>query len=192
MTLSDENAFGVLVAYFDIDEDEYALEADDFITRFTEFRGVVLDFFHEFPLAAAVHVIDVGHALFAEIADGDQLDDPMAWGKALRAALRGRGIATSVFVTHGGRWVEEDAGPPAEVDRGAAGSVCLQVSRPSEPLRRALLGWAAACRADAEDTAGWGPGLYVDTEAVEALGRAPKNAPTPLVMAGATFYRLGS
>lgn len=192
MTLSDENAFGVLVAYFDIDEDEYAREPDDFVTRFTEFRSAALGFFSEFPLAAAVHVIDVGHALFAEIADGDQLDDPMAWGKALRAALRGRGIETSVFVTHGGRWVEEDGGPPAEVDRSGSGSVYVQASRPSEPLRRALLGWAAACRADSEDTSGWGPGLYVDTEAVEALGRAPKNAPTPLVMAGATFYRLGS
>lgn len=192
MTLSDENAFGVLVAYFDIDEDEYARERDDFVTRFTEFRSAALAFFAEFPLAGALHVIDLGHALFAELADGEQLDDPMAWAKALRAALRGRGIATSVFVTHGGRWVEEGDGPPAEVDRTASGSVCVQVSRPSEPLRRALLGWAAASRADSEDTNGWGPGLYVDTEAVEALGRAPKNAPTPLVMAGATFYRLGS
>jgi len=192
VTLADENAFGVLVAYSDVDEDEYALAPEDFVTRFTEFRAAVFGFFAEFPLGSAMHVIDVGHAVFAEIADGDQLDDPMAWAKAVRAALRGRAFETSVFVTHGGRWVEEDRGPPAEIDRIETGAVCVQASRPSEPLRRALLGWAAACRADAEDTAGWGPGLYVDTEAVEALGRTPKNAPTPLVMAGATFYRLGS
>jgi hypothetical protein len=32
--------------------------------------------------------------------------------------------------------------------------------------------------------------LYVDTEAIEALGRALKNAPTPLAVAGATFFRV--
>lgn len=192
MTLSDENAFGVLVAYYDIDDDEYAREEDEFVTRFTEFRAAVLGFLAEFPLSARVHVIDLGHAVFAEIAEGDQLDDPMAWSKAVRAALRGRGIETSVFLTHGGRWVEEDVGPPAEVERAASGAVYVQASRPSEPLRRALLGWAAASPSDEGERAGWGAGLYVDTEVVEALGRTPKNAPTPLVMAGATFYRIGS
>lgn len=191
MTLSDENAFGVLVAYYDIDEDEYARDEDEFVTRFTEFRAAVLAFFDEFPLAESVHVVDLGHALFAEIADGEQLDDPMAWAKAVRAALRGRGLETSVFLTHGGRWVEDGAGPPAEVERAASGGAYVQASRPSEPLRRALLGWAAAARGDVEDSAAWGAGLYVDTEVVEALGRTPKNAPTPLSMAGATFYRIG-
>ena len=191
MTLSDENAFGVLVAYYDVDEDEYAREPDDFVARFTEFRAAVLGFLSEFPLAASMHVIDLGHAVFVEIADGDQLDDPMAWAKAVRAALRGRGLETSVFLTHGGRWIEDDAGPAAEIERDASGTAYIQASRPSEPLRRALLGWAAAARGDSEDASGWGAGLYVDTEVAEALGRAPKNAPTPLVMAGATFYRLG-
>lgn len=191
MTLLDENAFGVLVAYYDIDDDEYARDPDDFVTRFTEFRAAVLGFLAEFPLSESMHVIDLGHAVFAEIADGDQLDDPMAWAKAVRAALRGRGIETSVFLTHGGRWVN-DAGPPAEIERDVSGAAYVQASRPSEPLRRALLGWAAAARDGAEDASGWGAGLYVDTEVVEALGRTPKNAPTPLVMAGATFYRLGS
>jgi hypothetical protein len=191
VTLSDENAFGVLVAYYDIDDDEYAREEDEFVTRFTEFRTAVLSFLAEFSLAASVHVIDLGHAVFAEIAEGDQLEDPIAWAKAVRAALRGRGIETSVFLTHGGRWLEDGAGPPAEIGRAAQGAVYVQASGPSEPLRRALLGWAAAARSDAGDPAGWGAGLYVDTEVVEALGRTPKNAPTPLVMAGATFYRIG-
>jgi hypothetical protein len=52
----------------------------------------------------------------------------------------------------------------------------------------------AASRLTGDETAeddGWGPGLYFDTEAVDALGRTPKNAPTALVTAGASFYRVG-
>jgi hypothetical protein len=191
VTLTDENAFGVLAGYYTLEDDEYSSESSEFVTRFTEFRAAVLGFVAEFPLGRPANVLDLGHAMFVEVAAGDELDDPMAWGKALRAALRGRGIESSVLVTHGGRWVEEDRVPLPEVDELSPGVVCVQASRPSEPLRRALLGWAAAARADEDDTAGWGPGLYVDTEVVEALGRSPKNAPTPLVMAGATFYRLG-
>ena len=63
--------------------------------------------------------------------------------------------------------------------------------RPSEPLRRALAAEVATRRADEDDERGWGPGLYVDVEAVEALGRNFKNAPTALEIGGATFYRVG-
>jgi hypothetical protein len=38
---------------------------------------------------------------------------------------------------------------------------------------------------------GWGPGLYLDTEAVEALGLNLKNQPTALNVAEATFFRVG-
>ena len=48
-----------------------------------------------------------------------------------------------------------------------------------------------ASRGDDEDGSGWGPGLYLDTEAAEALGMTPKNAPTVLRAAGASFYRAG-
>ncbi len=65
-------------------------------------------------------------------------------------------------------------------------------SAPSEPLRRALWADTAAHHDQADAPDGWGAGLYVDTEAVEALGRKFKNEPTPLVSAGATFYRLGA
>jgi hypothetical protein len=49
----------------------------------------------------------------------------------------------------------------------------------------------ATRRADEGDERGWGPGLYVDLEAIEALGRSFKNAPTALEIGGATFYRVG-
>ncbi|HTA91555.1 MAG TPA: hypothetical protein VK745_18355, partial [Polyangiaceae bacterium] len=94
---------------------------------------------------------------------------------------------TSVGVlSHGGRWLSEAAEAPPLVD----GVEWLSVSLPSEPLRRALYAETAAHPADEHDEAGWGPGLYVDTEAVEALGRSLKNAPTPLAVAGATFFRV--
>ena len=64
------------------------------------------------------------------------------------------------------------------------------LSLPSEPLRRALYAETASHGADEDDEDAWGPGIYVDTEAVEALGRTLKNAPTPLAIAGATFYRV--
>jgi hypothetical protein len=67
-------------------------------------------------------------------------------------------------------------------------------SRPSEPLRRALYADAATRRDGDGAPSGWGPGLYLDTEAVEALGKTPKNEPTVLHAggSGATFYRAGS
>ena len=73
------------------------------------------------------------------------------------------------------------------------GSVKLfRASRPSEPLRRSLLAEAATHGDEQEGTEGWGPGLYLDVEAVEALGRKPKNAPTILRSGGAEFFRAGS
>jgi hypothetical protein len=57
-------------------------------------------------------------------------------------------------------------------------------------LRRALYADAAAHGPDGEN--GWGPGVFVDEEAVTALSRTFKNAPTPLHAGGATFFRIGS
>jgi hypothetical protein len=74
----------------------------------------------------------------------------------------------------------------------------VTISNPSEPLRRAQYGEAAAHDDDAEGgpgsdrpTRAWGPGLYLDTEAAEALAMSPKNAPTVLYARGAGFYRVG-
>ena len=35
----DENAFGLLLSYFDIENDEYALEAEEFVERVETFRS---------------------------------------------------------------------------------------------------------------------------------------------------------
>ena len=65
----------------------------------------------------------------------------------------------------------------------------IRASGPSEPLRKVLAAEAAA-RASDDDTPGWGPGLYVESEVIEALGRKLKNAPTRSAAADTSFYRV--
>ncbi len=194
MAFVDENAFGILIGYHSIEDDEYGLERERFVERFNEFRSAVFDYVTTLRVAEKATVLDFGHAVYVEFADGDQREDPLAWGKAARSLLVGREFQSVVVVTHGGRWVEEGApdGPGLPVTGELAPQLTFaRLSHPSEPLRRALAAEAASRRADEDDESGWGPGLYVDDEAVEALGRQFKNAPTPLEMGGATYFRVG-
>lgn len=192
MTLGDENAFGVLVAYLRIEDDEYGLEPEAFGTRFLNFRRAVRACVESFPLAKSLQVREFGHALYLEFADGDQLEDPIGWIKLVRARLNAHDFESVGVLSHGGRWrAEPDDEPPPT----PAGVEWLSVSLPSEPLRRALYAETAchgneAENEDEDEDTGWGAGIYVDTEAIEALGRALKNAPTPLAVAGATFFRV--
>lgn len=187
MSVSDENAFGVLIGYFAIEHDEYALSPGEFAARFLEFRAALRACVEAFPLAREAIARELGHALYLEFSDGDQLEDPIAWIKLVRARLKALDMASVGVLSHGGRWLLEasDAAPPS-----VSGIEWQSVSLPSEPLRRALYAETASHGADEEDENAWGPGIYVDTEAIEALGRTLKNAPTPLSIAGATFYRV--
>jgi hypothetical protein len=189
MTLSDENAFGVLIGYHALEDDEYALEPADFAARFTQFRAAVRACVEAFPLAESVLVRELGHAVYLEFADGDQKEDPIGWIKLVRARLTGLELTSVGVLSHGGRWLAQEPENPPELP----GVQWLPVSLPNEPLRRALYAETATHAADdseASQDVAWGPGLYVDTEAIEALGRALKNAPTPLAVAGATFFRV--
>lgn len=185
MSATDENAFGVLIAYHTLEEDEYALEPADFAARFTQFRAAVRECIAAFPLASSALVRELGHAVYLEFADGDQAEDPIGWIKLVRARLTGMELSSVGVLSHGGRWLAEAQDAPPEV----TGISWQPVSLPSEPLRRALYAETATHSTDEEDESGWGPGTYIDTEAVEALGRTLKNAPTPLAVAGATFFR---
>jgi hypothetical protein len=187
--LIDENAFGVLVSYFGVEEEEYGMEREAFVTRFEGFRAHVRECVRDHRLGAGVRAVDLGHALYVEVADGDHAESPLAWAKRVRARLSESAYDTVVAVTHGGRWVEEDRADSfvSTEHLGDAGFVTL--SNPSEPLRRALYADAAARPHDSDVNVGWGPGLYLDTEAAEALGMAPKNAPTVLRTGSAAFYR---
>jgi hypothetical protein len=186
----DENAFGCLICYHRIDHDEYDLERDEFAERVACFRATLDECLEQLPLGRDVRGLDFGHALYLEVGEGDETEDPLGWLRMLRARLAGRGFETVGVLSHGSRWVEEhsDAAAPAWQKLGEV-RVC-RASLPSEPLRRALY-VDAACRQE-EDYRGWGPGLYVDTEAIEALGRKLKNAPTPLSASGVTCFRFGT
>jgi hypothetical protein len=186
----DENAFGLLVSYFDIENDEYEGEREHFVERYATFSALVRDRLAERPPGTSARAIDLGHAFYVELPDGEQQGDLIGWLKELRATLNEHGFANAGMLTHGSCWVDEQDPRPDIVD---CGSVKLfRASRPSEPLRRSLLAEAATHGDEEEDVEGWGPGLYLDVEAVEALGRKPKNAPTILRSGGAQFFRAGS
>lgn len=185
----DENAFGILICWFDVEDEEYGLSRDDFVERYRAFRKVVTSFV-EGRSPGKAHGADFGHAFYFELAQGDESGDPIVWLKSLRAALAEQEFVTIGVLSHGGRWVDV----PGELAVGIVRIGELPVARlsaSSEPLRRALYADGAAHPVDEDDAEiGWGPGLYVDSEAIEALGRRLKNEPTALVAAGATFYRL--
>ncbi|MBK7580001.1 MAG: hypothetical protein IPI67_07310 [Myxococcales bacterium] len=187
--MDDENAFGLLISWVDLETEEYALERAEFVERWQKFRATWREALGIFALGSDVRALDLGHALYLEVAEGDQTEDPIAWIKLVRARLTEQGFATVGVVTHGGRWLSDEAGTELPEQNGVFVAVA---SCPSEPLRRALYADTAAHRDEADAPDGWGAGLYVDTEAIEALGRSLKNAPTPLAVAGATYFRVGA
>ncbi|MGE3673419.1 MAG: hypothetical protein AB7K71_27340 [Polyangiaceae bacterium] len=183
MSLIDENAYGLWFSYFEIEDDEYSLEPDDFVGRFLRFREVVVSALADKPPTEDYSVTYFGHALYVEFAEGDETNDPFAVLKHVRATLEEAEIPSVAVLTHGSRWV-----PDGEVEAGEVN----HISYPSEALRRALYADTASRPAEEEHAEeGWGPGLYVDTEAVESMGKTLKNAPTALAVASATFYRFG-
>lgn len=187
----DENAFGLLISYYAVEDDEYGLEREQFVERFEAFRNAVVECLEQLPLGRDVRAIDLGHAVFVEVSEGEQVEGPIQWLKSVRGRLKERQFETVCVLSHGSRWVDPETGPTFSTDR-IADVTLLTVSRPSEALRRALYAEAASRPDDEDEPVGWGPGLYLDTEAVEALGKTPKNVPTLLRAGGASFYRAGS
>jgi hypothetical protein len=185
----DENAFGLLVSYYEVEDDEYSLEREQFVARMRAFRATLDECLEALPLGRGVRALDLGHALYLEVDEGDEVEDPFGWLRMVRARLAGREFRTAAVLSHGSRWTEEGDAAAARIEQVGEVSMC-RASWPSEALRRALYA-DAACRQD-EDSPGWGPGLYVDAEAIEAMDRKLKNVPTPLLASGATFYRFGS
>jgi hypothetical protein len=187
--MDDENAFGLLVAWVDIEQQEYSLEAEEFARLWREFRGAWREALGIFALGQDVRALDLGHALYLEVADGDHSEDPIAWLKLVRARLLEKGFSTVGALTYGGRWIDDEVGSELPELNGVFVAVA---SCPSEPLRRALWAATAAHYDEADSPEGWGAGLYADTDALEALGRKFKNEPTALTAAGGTFFRIGA
>lgn len=186
--LYDENAFGLLLSWFDAEEVEYSQSADKFPPRIMVFRSAVSEYLETSPLGEGATAIDFGTSVYVEIADGDQTADVIAWMKAFRTYMTEGDWTTFAVVTHGGRWVARD---PDATMRPTVGNVRVLAScGPSEAMRKAMN--AEAMSRDDEETGetGWGPGLFVDADVFEALGRKLKNEPTPLCHGGSCFFRI--
>lgn len=183
----DENAFGLLVGWHGVEDEEYGSEPEEFVDRLRSFRAVTRDYVREHPLGQGVLAVELGHALYLELGDGDQSVDPITWIRGVRAQLGERDFETVGIVVHGGRWSHE----PGEVEAPPElpGGSFVALSLPSEPLRRALAAESAA-QGDPDEDGAWGPGLYLDEEALDALGKKLKNIPTALEALGSTFYRV--
>jgi hypothetical protein len=183
----DEDAFGILLSYFEVEDDEYG--SDDrleFVRRFEAFERLCLAAIEAMELPGSHHVVCLGHAVYAEVRDSDDTPQLLSRFRAAAARLAAEGFTNVAALTHGSRWVDPEHGPELAVAGG--GPRVARLSRPSEPLRKAL--FVAALAQSDEDVEGWGPGVYADTEALEALGKTPKNAPTVLRAPGAQFYRV--
>jgi hypothetical protein len=186
----DENAFGLLIAYLSIEDDEYDAEREDFVARYLAFGRHLRGRLRDQPPSESARAVELGHAFYVEIIDGDHEGDLIAWLRTTRALLTESGYVTAGILTYGSSWYDEDAPCPSVTDVGT--SKLATASGPSEPLRRALCA-DCACRGDEDaSTPGWGAGLYLDVEAVEAMGRKPKNQPTILRTCGAEFFRAGA
>lgn len=192
---TDENAFGILISYYRVEDDEYGLERREFVDRYELFRSTVRDWIRDAGFARGTRVVDFGHAVYLELADDDAGPSPLRWARSARERLSDHAFESVAVVTHGSRWVDDDEAFFSTEHIGDCSVITL--SNPSEPLRRALYA-DAATHSDEFDSAaesapkeGWGPGLYLDTEAAEALAMIPKNAPTVLSTCGAGFYRVG-
>lgn len=184
----DESAFGLLIAYLTLEDDEYAGERADFVARYSGFVELCHARLRDAPPGSAARAVELGHAFYVELVEGEHAPDLIAWLKHTRAALADGGYGIAGILTYGSSWLD-DAERPISETVGIARLV--RASSPSEPLRRALLAEAAARGHEETDNSGWGPGLYLDVDAVEALGKKPKNAPTVLRAGGAEFYRIG-
>ena len=190
LPMIDENAFGLLISYFSIEDDEYTGERDQFIERYATFAALIRDRLTEKPPGTSARAIDLGYAFYVELPDGEHAADLIGWLREMRATLAEHDYATAGMLTHGSCWVDEQDARPDIVECGTV--KLFRASLPSEPLRRSLLAEAATHGDEETGAEGWGPGLYLDLEAVEALGRKPKNAPTILRSGGAEFFRAGS
>lgn len=183
----DEDAFGILFSYFDVEDDEYGCEErSEFVARFEGFERGVLEIIAGMELPPEHHIVCLGHAVYVEVTDGDDCGALLAKVRSASASLLESGYANVTVLSHGSRWVRSGLPPELSIDAGPP--VVARISRPSEPLRRAL-DVDTLARAD-DDEPGWGPGVYVDTEALSAMGKAPKNAPTVLRAKGAQFFRI--
>ena len=55
----DENAFGLLVSYYEVEDDEYELERPAFEERLSTFRSALSECLEALPLGRGVRALDL-------------------------------------------------------------------------------------------------------------------------------------
>ena len=182
----DENAFGILLSYFDVEDDEYGLERDAFVVRFRAFREVVRECLRDLPLGRGVRAIDLGHAHYVEVADGSQSESPLKWARKMRA--------------HGSTSAGSSASRPSltvadgSMKRSRSSRPNTSETRESSRCRIRASHFAAPCTqtlplARMTTNPLVGAPVFISTpKRREALNMIPKNAPTILYVAGAGFF----
>lgn len=182
----DENAFGLAIAYYDVEDDEYGLEdRAAFVARFRAFEATVGQAVGRAQLPDDRLMLGLGHSIYLEFHDAGDTPRLVSQARQLSESVVDAGFRNAVSLAFGSRWVDP-AEPALGMLRGEDDSARL--AGPSEPLRRCL---AATVLAMGDDEApGWGPALYVDLDAADALGLKLKNEPTLLRAGGTNFFRI--
>src|SRR6185436_15010480 len=161
----------VLFSYYEVEDDEYGSdEREDFVRRFEAFERTALESVLALALPGDHHVVCFGHAVYVEFRDDPRASDLLRAVRVASARLAAQGFVNATVLSYGARWVRSECDPELSVSEQAPRIV--RISRPSEPLRRALDAETLSRRD--EHVTGWGPGMYVATEAPEAVGKTPK------------------
>src|SRR5262245_8363322 len=98
----DENAYGLLIAWHTIEDEEYSLEVAEFTARSAAFRELVLGCLRERAPAKALSILDFGHAVYLEFAQGDESEDPIGWLRFVRERLERNEFFCALLLSHGG------------------------------------------------------------------------------------------
>lgn len=188
----DENAYGVLIALHDPTNLEYSTERDAYVAILQSLDRVLVEYLLTTELAEGLRVTHLGHAVYLEFEDGAERTNPLTWLRGLRERCSEAELVTVGVLSYGSRWCGEPE-EESESPLASLGPDVNYVARSSEPLRKVL--GVDSCTQPGllgEEELGWGSGLYVEQDAIEAMKRTLKNTPTPLLVAGGTFYRFGS
>ena len=185
----EESAFGIWVSWFDAEDAELSQSSNKFPSRITVFRSAVADYLERESLGSGVRAVDFGTSVYIEIGVGDQTSDLLGWVRGLRGYLLDGDWSTFAVIAYGGCWLA--ARGVAWSDRVGSVSV-LGSMGPSEPFRKVMAADVLSHDDDESGRVGWGAGLFVDVEAMDALGRKLRNAPTPLYARDACFFRLSA
>ncbi len=163
---------------------------EQFIERYATFTALIRDRLTEKPPGTSARAIDLGYAFYVELPDGEQQGDLIGWLREMRATLAEHDFDTAAMLTHGSCWVDEQI--HGRYRRLRHREAVSRVAAQRAPASLAVA--EAATHGDEElSIEGWGPGLYLDLEAVEGVGpKAQEYADDLAQRGGAEFFRAGS